>query len=84
MTTKIMESVERASYEARQARKIFEQLNYDIGTRTFKSDELDDVQELFSQILDKLDTLERFFSYGDKILPENELNRLMEEVEADE
>ena len=84
MTTKIMESVERASYETRQARKIFEQLNYDIGTRTFRADDLSDVQELFEQVLNKLDTLERFFSYGDKILPEEELNCLMKEIEADE
>ena len=84
MTLKIMEQVERASYEARQARKIFEELNSDIGTQTFRADDLSDVRELFGQILDKLDTLERFFSYGDKILPEEELKRLMEEVEADE
>lgn len=73
---KIREAAMEAFEVIRKAEKIFEELNYDDATYTWKYDTLRDAQRLFAETLSKLDDLETFFSDGDKLLPQEELERL--------
>jgi hypothetical protein len=79
MERKIMEHAQNAWAEIRKAEKLFERLNSDHATYIWKHDILTDARELFSEILNKLDDLETFFSDGDKLLPQEELERLERE-----
>lgn len=79
MERKIMEYAQRAWAEIRKAEKLFEELNNDNATYSWKFDELRAAQRLFTEILNKLDDLETFFSDGDKLLPQEELERLERE-----
>ena len=79
MERKIMEHVQKAWAEIREAEKLFEELNYDDATYSWKFDELRTAQKLFAETLSKLDDLETFFSDGDKLLPQEEQERLENE-----
>ena len=79
MDRKIMEHAQNAWNEIRKAEKLFERLNSDDATYIWKHDTLTDARELFSEVLSKLDKLETFFSDGDKLLPQEELERLERE-----
>ena len=79
MERKIMEHAQNAWAEIRKAEKLFERLNSDNATCIWKHDTLIDARELFSEALSKLDELETFFSDGDKLLPQEELERLERE-----
>ena len=79
MERKIMEHAQIAWAEIRKAEKLFEELNYDDATYSWKFDELRAAQKLFAETLSKLDGLETFFSDGDKLLPQEELERLERE-----
>lgn len=76
---KIREAAMEAFEVIRKAEKIFEELNYNDETYTWKYDTLRDAQRLFAETLSKLDDLETFFSDGDKLLPQEELERLERE-----
>lgn len=84
MERKIMEHAQNAWAEIRKAVKVFEELNYDEATYSWKNDELRSAQKLFAETLSKLDDLETFFSDGDKLLPQEELERLEREAMEDE
>lgn len=84
MERKIMEYAQKAWAEIREAEKLFEELNYDDATYSWKFDELRAAQKLFAETLSKLDDLETFFSDGDKLLPQEELERLEREAKEDE
>ena len=79
MERKIMEYAQNAWAEIRKAEKLFEKLNYNEATYRRKFDELRAAQRLFAETLSKLDDLETFFSDGDKLLPQKELERLERE-----
>ena len=79
MERKIMEYAENAWAEIRKAEKLFEKLNSDDATYIWKHDTLTDARELFSRVLSELDELGIFFSDGDKLLPQEELERLERE-----
>ena len=79
MEYKIMEHAQNAWAEIRKAVKLFEELNYDEATYTWKNSEFRAAQKLFSEVLSKLDDLETFFSDGDKLLSQEELERLERE-----
>ena len=79
MERKIMEHAQKAWAEIREAEKLFEELNYDDATYSWKFDELRAAQKLFAETLSKLDDLETFFSDGDKLLPQEEQERLERE-----
>ena len=79
MERKIMEYAQKAWAEIREAEKLFEELNYDDATYSWKFDELRAAQKLFAETLSKLDDLETFFSNGDKLLPQEEQGRLERE-----
>lgn len=79
MERKIMEHAQNAWAEIRKAVKVFEELNYDDATYSWKLDELRAAQKLFAETLSKLDELETCFSDGDKLLPQEELERLERE-----
>lgn len=79
MERKIMEHAQNAWVEIRKAAKVFEQLNSDYATYIWKCDTLSDAKELFAETLSKLEELETFFSDGDKLLPQEELERLERE-----
>lgn len=79
MERKIMEHAQNAWAEIRKAIKVFEELNYDDATYSWKNSEFKAAQKLFAETLSKLDDLETFFSDGDKLLPQEELERLERE-----
>ena len=79
MERKIMEYAQKAWAEIRKAEKLLEELNYDDATYSWKFDELRAAQKLFAETLSKLEELETFFSDGDKLLPQEELERLERE-----
>lgn len=79
MERKIMEYAENAWAEIRKAEKMFEELNDNDATYSWKYDELRKARKLFAETLAKLDDLETFFSDGDKLLPQEELERLERE-----
>ena len=79
MERKIMEHAQNAWAEIRKAAKVFEELNYDEATYAWKNSEFRAAQKLFAETLSKLDDLETFFSDGDKLLPQEELERLERE-----
>lgn len=84
MERKIMEHAQKAWSEIREAEKLFEELNYDDATYSWKFDELRAAQKLLAETLANLDELETFFSDGDKLLPQEELERLEREAKEDE
>lgn len=84
MERKIMEYAENAWAEIRKAEKMFEELNNNEATYSWKYDELRKAQKLFAETLSKLSELETFFSDGDKLLPQEELERLEHEAKEDE
>lgn len=79
MERKIMNYAQNAWAEIRKAEKLFERLNSDDATYIWKHDTLTDARELFSKILSQLNDLETFFSDGDKLLPQEEQERLEHE-----
>ena len=79
MERKIMEYAQNAWAEIRKAEKMFEELNDNDATYSWKYDELRKAQKLFAETLSKLEELETFFSDGDKLLPQEELERLERE-----
>jgi hypothetical protein len=79
MERKIMEYAENAWAEVRKAEKLFEELNDNDATYSWKYSELRKAQKLFAETLSKLSELETFFSDGDKLLPQEELERLERE-----
>lgn len=79
MERRIMEHAQNAWAEIRKAAKVFEGLNYNEATYVWKNSELRAAQKLFSEVLSKLDELETFFSDGDKLLPQEEQERLERE-----
>lgn len=79
MERKIMEHAQKAWAEIREAEKLFEELNDNDATYSWKFDELRAAQRLLAETLSKLDELETFFSDGDKLLPQEELERLERE-----
>lgn len=83
MERKIMEHAQTAWAEIRKAVKLFEELNYDEATYSWKYDEFRKAQKLFAETLSKLDDLETFFSDGDKLLPQEEQERLEREAVED-
>lgn len=88
MERKIMEAAQKAWAEVRKAAKVFEELNYDDATYSWKNSEFKAAQKMFAETLAKLDDLETFFADGDKLLPQEELERLereqLEELVAEE
>lgn len=83
MERKIMEHTQNAWAEIRKAVKVFEELNYDEKTCIWKGEEFRNAQQLFAETLSKLDDLETFFSDGDKLLPQDECERLERELLED-
>ena len=83
MEHKIMEHTQNAWAEICKAVKLFEELNYDEATYSWKYDEFREAQKLFAETLNKLDELETFFSDGDKLLPQEEQERLEREAMED-
>lgn len=79
MERKIMEHAQNAWAEIRKAEKMFEELNDNDATYSWKYDELRKARKLFAETLSKLSELETFFSEGDKLLPQEELERLERE-----
>lgn len=79
MERKIMGHAQNAWSEIRKAVKVFEELNYDDATYSWKNSEFKAAQKLFAETLSKLDDLETFFCDGDKLLPQEELERLERE-----
>ena len=79
MERKIMEYAENAWAEIRKAEKMFEELNDNDATYSWKYDELRKARKLFDETLSKLSELETFFSEGDELLPQEELERLERE-----
>lgn len=79
MEHKIMEHAQRALDEIRKAEKLFDELNNNDDTYAWKYSILLKAQKLFTETLDRLDDLETFFSDGDKLLPQEELERLERE-----
>lgn len=79
MEHKIMEYAENAWAEIRKAEKMFEELNDNDATYSWKYSELRKAQKLFAETLSKLSELETFFSEGDELLPQEELERLERE-----
>ena len=79
MERKIMEYAENAWAEIRKAEKMFEELNDNEATYSWKYDELRKARKLFDETLSKLSELETFFSEGDELLPQEELERLERE-----
>lgn len=79
MERKIMGYVQNAWAEIHKAEKMFEELNDNEATYSWKYDELRAAQKLFAETLSKLSGLETFFSEGDELLPQEELERLERE-----
>jgi hypothetical protein len=79
MEHKIMEYAENAWAEIRKAEKMFEELNDNDATYSWKYDELRKARKLFDETLSKLSELETFFCEGDELLPQEELERLERE-----
>ena len=79
MERKIMEYAENAWTEVRKAEEMFEELNDNDATYNWKYDELRKARKLFAEALSKLSELETFFSDGDELLPQEELERLERE-----
>jgi hypothetical protein len=79
MERKIMECAENAWAEIRNAEKMFEELNDNDATYSWKYDELRKARKLIAETLSKLSELETFFSEGDELLPQEELERLERE-----
>lgn len=79
MERKIMEYAQNAWAEIRKAEKLFKEMNDNEPTYAWRFDELREAERLFDRLLMDLDRLETFFSDGDKLLPQEELERLERE-----
>lgn len=79
MERKIMEAAQKAWAEVRKAEKLFKEMNDNEPTYAWRFDELREAERLFDRLLMDLDRLETFFSDGDKLLPQEELERLERE-----
>ena len=79
MERKIMEHAQSAWAVIRKAEKLFKEMNDNGPTYTWRFDELREAERLFDRLLMDLDRLETFFSDGDKLLPQEELERLERE-----
>lgn len=79
MERKIMKYAQNAWSEIRKAEKLFKELNDKESTYAWRFDELREAERLFNRLSMDLDRLETFFSEGDELLPQEELERLERE-----